>query len=92
MHFACKQCRAKNTCRNTTAAVSEGLTAPANESENGKKDRKTMKMKRWEQKKKERKKMVIKKKKRVPMQQGDGQDEISWDITFHKTLGSTSTS
>lgn len=32
LHFACKHNQAKNTWRNTTVAVSKGLTAPANES------------------------------------------------------------
>lgn len=41
LHFARAQSRAKNTCHNTTAAVSEGSGAPAaDDSENGKKDRK----------------------------------------------------
>lgn len=95
LHFACKQCRVKNTCRNTTAAVSEGLKAPADKRENEKKDKKTMKIKKWEGRGgggEKKKKAHANKKKRVAMQQGDGQDGILWDITFHKTLGSTSTS
>lgn len=39
---------------------------------------------------KKRKDLLIKK--GVPVQRGDGQDGVLWDVTFHKTLGSTSTS
>lgn len=35
LHFACKQCWAKNTWRNTTAVVSEGLTTSADKSRTG---------------------------------------------------------
>lgn len=44
LHFACKHCQAKNTWRNTTVAVSEGLTAPAHESK-----KKRMKRKKEEE-------------------------------------------
>lgn len=55
-----------------------------------------MKMKKgWggvvaEKVRKKRKDLLIKK--GVPVQRGDGQDGVLWDVTFHKTLGSTSTS
>lgn len=68
-----KRCRAKNTWRNTTAGVSEGLTAE-------KKEEKT-----------EKKRMDTLIEKGVPVQQGDGQDGVLRDVTFHKMLGSTST-
>lgn len=81
------------------AAVSEGLTAPADE-EKGKKGGRqidneneevgAMKKKKERGGRKKKKDMLIKR--RAPVQRGDGQDGLSWDITFHKTLGSTSTS
>lgn len=40
--------------------------------------------------KKKGKDMLIKKE--TPVQQSDGHDGVLWDVTFHKTLGSTSTS
>lgn len=41
-----------------------------------------------QKKPKKKKGHANKPKKRVPSQQGDGEDGISWDIIFHKTLGS----
>lgn len=71
MHFACKHSQAKNTWRNTAVAVSEGLTAPPNES-------------KYIYTVYKRKGITIKIKKkgtgggggRVPVQQGDGQDGV----------------
>lgn len=62
LHFACKHYHAKNTWRNPTAAVSKGLTAPANENKTRKKRKKRRKTEKGRKERKKRKTMKIKKK------------------------------
>lgn len=76
------QCWAKNTCHNTTTAVSKGPRE--HRQTRGRMER------HLERQARKRKGMVIqwKRNRRVLRKQDNGKDGIPRDVTFHRTLGS----